>query len=203
MNVKKRLPFPGNAQDELLLKSLCQVILDSFWSRERSTIQGNLNLILSPMVEGQAIGLGGKVLPTLSPFPIGDHSGVAIGCSMMQRLLKPGDNAKTIQSEMLRKTRLAHANYSHASCFGTGDSTMQDNGNESRVSHAVTNSLWFKCFNASCHRHMGDVWLPNNAVSRYVIDGCFCMLERDWSDIWDRNKNDVFALWRIATAVCV
>ena len=33
-----------------------------------------------------------------------------------------------------------------------------------------------------------------------VIDGCFRVLERDWSDIWDRNKDDVFALRWVATA---
>ena len=155
------------------------------------------------MVEGQAMGLGGEDLPTLGLFPIGDCSGVAIACIMMQRSLKPGKNAKTIQFEKLRKTRSAYANYSHASCFGTGDLTMQDNGNRSQVSHAVTNSFWFKRFNAGCHRRMGDIWLPNKAVSRYVIDGCFRVLERDLSDIWDRDKNDVFALWRVATAACV
>ena len=41
MNVQKRLPCPGNTQDELLMKCLRRVILDSFWSRERSTVCGN------------------------------------------------------------------------------------------------------------------------------------------------------------------
>ena len=50
---------------------------------------------------------------------------------------------------------------------------------------------------------MGNIWLPDKAVSRYVIGGCFCVLERDWSNIWDRDKNNVCALWRVATAACV
>ena len=41
MNVRKRLPCPGNAQNELLMKCLRRVILDSFWSCERSTVCGN------------------------------------------------------------------------------------------------------------------------------------------------------------------
>ena len=72
----------------------------------------------------QTMDIGGEVLPTLGPFPIGDRSRVAIACIMMERLLQLGKNAKTIQFETLRKTCLAHANYAHASCFGTGDSTM-------------------------------------------------------------------------------
>ena len=72
MNIQKRLPRLGNAQDELLLKCLCQVILDSFWSRERSTVQGNWNLIHNSMVVGQSMGMGREVLPALGPFPLGD-----------------------------------------------------------------------------------------------------------------------------------
>ena len=43
----------------------------------------------------------------------------------------------------------------------------------------------------------------DKAVSLYVIGGCFRVLERDWSDIWDRDKDDVFALRRVAMAACV
>ena len=203
MNVRNRLPCPGSAQDALLLKCLRRVILDCFWSRERSTVQGNWNSIRKSMAVGQTMGMGGEVLPTLGPFPIGDCSGVAISCIMMERSLQPGKNAKTIQFETLRKTRSAHANYAHASCFGTGDTTMQDDGNGSRMSHAVSNSFWFKRFNTGCHRRMGDIWLPDKAASRYVIDACFSLLERNWSDIWERDKHDGFALRRVATAACL
>ena len=149
------------------------------------------------------MGLGGEVFPTLGPFPIGDRCGVAIACIMMQHSLKPGISAKTIQFETFRKPRLVHVNSFHANYFGTGDSTMQDNGNGSRVSHAVTNLVWFKRFVAGCHCRMGDVWLPDKAVSNYVIGGCFCVLERDWSDIWDLDKDNVFTLHRVVTAACV
>ena len=100
---------------------------------------------------------------------------------MMERLLQPRKNAKTIQFKTLRKTRLAHANYSYASCYGIGNLTMQDDGNGSHVSHAVTNSFWFKRFSAGCHCRMGDIWLSDKAMSRYVIDGCFRLLSHTFS----------------------
>ena len=56
MNVKKRLPIIGDAQDELQMVYLRQVILDSFWSRERSIVQGNLNLVQSLLVNREALG---------------------------------------------------------------------------------------------------------------------------------------------------
>ena len=66
---------------------------------------------------------------------------IHFACIMMKRSLKPGKNAKTIQFKTLHNTCSAHANYAHASCFGTDDSTMQDDCNGSLVSHAVTNSF--------------------------------------------------------------
>ena len=50
---------------------------------------------------------------------------------------------------------------------------------------------------------MGDIWLPDKAVSWHVIDGCFRLLEREWSNIWERDKHDIFALQRVATAACM
>ena len=80
---------------------------------------------------------------------------------------------------------------------------MQDGSNGSFVSHAVTNSYWFKRFMSGCHRHMGDVWLPDKVVSRYIIVACFCVLEKDWNDIWEHYKEGYFALHWLAKASCV
>ena len=115
MNVKKRLSCIGNVKGDLLLVCLHRVILNSMWSRERSAVQGNLNLARSLLVDGQALGSGIKVYPALGSFPIGGQSGVGIACIMMLRSLKPGKNSKTIQFETLQKTRSCHANYLNAS----------------------------------------------------------------------------------------
>lgn len=190
MNIKKQLHIIGNAQDKLLLVCLRQAILDNFWSREQFIVQGSLNLVHNSLVDGKVFGFGGKVYSALGPFLVRDCSAEVIACIMMQRSLKAGKNAKIIQFETLQKTRSCHANYLHVSCFGTGDLTMQDNGNGSRVSHAVTNLFWFKRLMAGCHRCIGDIWLPNKAVSTYVIGGCSCVLERDWNDFWEGDKED-------------
>ena len=50
---------------------------------------------------------------------------------------------------------------------------------------------------------MVDVWLPDKAVSRYVVIACFRVLDREWNDIRERDKEDYFALQRVATAACV
>ena len=118
-------------------------------------------------------------------------------------LFKTEKNAITIQFETWPKTCLVQTNYLHASCFGTDDLTMQDDDNRSCVSHAMTNSFLFKQFMAGCHCRMGNVWLPDKSVSYYIIGGCFRVLERNWNDIWDRGKGNIFALRCVATAACV
>ena len=80
---------------------------------------------------------------------------------------------------------------------------MQDDGNYSSVSHAVTNLFWFKRFMTGCHCCMGDVWLPDKAVSRYVVSGCFYVLERDRNNIRDCDKEAFFVLCWVVTATCV
>ena len=36
-----------------------------------------------------------------------------------------------------------------------------------------------------------------------MVGGCFCVLEKDLNNIWDCDKEDLFALRRVATATCV
>ena len=95
MNVKKGLLVIGNVKDDLFLIYVCCVILDSLWSMERSTVQGNLNLLQSFVVDQKKLGLGFEGYPVLGPFPIKDCSGVGIACIMMQWLLKPGEIQKS------------------------------------------------------------------------------------------------------------
>lgn len=44
------------------------------WSREQSTIQVNLNLVLSLLKEVKLVGLGVESFPLLGPVPIADQS---------------------------------------------------------------------------------------------------------------------------------
>ena len=85
-----------------------------------------------------------------SSFPIENRSGVGIACIMKQRSLKRTKKFKNIQFKTLEKTCSCHVNYLHASCFGTGDLTMNDDGNGSCVSHVVKNSFLFKRFMKGC-----------------------------------------------------
>ena len=104
MNVKKCLLCIGNVKDNLLLVCLHCVILDSIWSKERSPVQENLNLVRSLFVDGKVLGLEFEVYPVLGLFSIGDQSEVEIAyIIMIQQSGSRKKKSKTIQFETLCK----------------------------------------------------------------------------------------------------
>ena len=80
---------------------------------------------------------------------------------------------------------------------------MSDNGNGLRVLYAVINSMWIKQLIQGCLRRIVDILLPNKAVNRYVIGGCFRILAREWNNIIERDTDILYGLHCVATAVCV
>ena len=128
-----------------------------------------------------AFDLEGSALPQQGPFPVSDEWGVKVACSMVLRSLDPGKNSKNIQFNTVRKMRAFFSNYCHASVNGAGFAFISGDGTGARLSHSSTNSLWFKRFSCGMHKRMGDQWMPDKAVSRYVIRACFSVLESDWS----------------------
>lgn len=97
--------------------------------------------MLNLLKDGELVGLGVEVFPSLGHFLIADQLGVGLACLMMMQSLKSGKSTNHIQYETLWKARSYHANYLHASCHGTGATFMSEDGNGLRVSYAVTNPI--------------------------------------------------------------
>ena len=141
INIHNRLPNRRSHQDNLLLLCIRRVILDSFWSREPSTVHAN-------WLEGNRFrkiqknfGLEMSSLPPQGPFPVKDDWGVNVACCMVLRSLDEGKNAQHIQFCTVRKMRSFVSNYSHASRNGLGFAFMNDDGSGSCISYLSTNSL--------------------------------------------------------------
>ena len=77
------------------------------------------------------------------------------------------------------------SNYEHASPFGYGAVTAGGDGPVSAVTNAPTNHPWFRRFLAGCHKRMGDVWKPDEPLTRGIMHACFATLEDDWRNILD------------------
>ena len=83
LNIKGRLPAEGDHTDELLLKCIRRVNLDSLWARERSTVQANWLEGIRYVKVQSSFDLGSSCLPQQGPYPIADEWGVQVACGMM------------------------------------------------------------------------------------------------------------------------
>ena len=199
LNIHGRLPVDGNPTDDLLLICIRRVLLDSFWARERSTVRSNMYEGLRYLEVQDRLGLKHCALRPQGPYPMRDDWGVGAACGLVLRSCDEGKNSKNIQFSTVRKMRSFLSNYNHTRCGGSGYAFMSLDGTGSRLSYSPTNSLWFKRCMTGLHRRMGDVWKPDKAVSRYVIRGCFSVLEYHW----EAYGNDNFSKMMIAKAACI
>ena len=133
-----RTPEPDLHQDNLLLLCLCQVILDSFLSWERSTVNSNRLEGIGFVKSQELLGLGRKALPCLGPYLLEDTWGINVVCGLVMRSLDKGNYTNNIQFETVRKMRTFVLNYTHASRRGTGVSFLQSDNILSRVTLAPT-----------------------------------------------------------------
>jgi hypothetical protein len=109
-----------------------------------------------------------------------DSFGMAIACQTLLRSLDGGKNAATIQFETMRKLRGHYSNFHHTLPNGTGLSTIADRRGSSTFNGSSTYGYWFRHFMMGCHWRMGDIWIPDRAITLEEILHSYLLLEEDW-----------------------
>jgi hypothetical protein len=171
----------ASVKDELVELCIRRAILDSFWSRETSTVEKNRNEMRRFLETADLLGINNP-LPKRGPFPIGEDQGLGVACTILIRSLDAGRNAKHVQFETIRKLRSVVSNFIHTTPGGVGFSTISaGEGGGQFFSSSPTNCFWFKRFLVGCHRRMGDVWIPDRAITMPELNGCLNVLEGDWT----------------------
>lgn len=178
-NLRGRLPI-DTEQDKLLQLCICRALLDSFWSRERSTVTKNLTEYRLFLRNSRLLG-NNHPFPPRGPFPTIDSDGMEVACNLLIRSLRPGRNDTHVQFETVRKGRSVMSNYVHASAGGIGATalSMGERGG-TYVTGSPTNSQWFRRFLNGMHRRMGDTWIPDWALTIDEILAAQAILEEDW-----------------------
>ena len=184
-----RPPGEGFARDTLLMKTIWRAILDSFWSRESSTVRNNFYESKRLAKIQAQLGLSWATCLQTGPFSALEDWGVDVAVAILIRSLDPGKNARCVQFDTIRKLRSFVSNYTHAGSNGTGATFMSDDRTAACITNSPKNSLWFNRFMQGCHRRMGDTWLPDKAVSWYVMGGAFQVLEESWTDSFGDAHN--------------
>ena len=72
-----------------MLEFIRRATLDAFWSRESSTVRGNLKEAkrVFRFVDRMKIP---NIVPPMGPFPLTDLHGMAVACSILDRSLDKG-----------------------------------------------------------------------------------------------------------------
>jgi hypothetical protein len=105
----RRDPIHNLPQDVRLLKLIRRANLDALWSREPSTVAGNLLTARKGLKVAAALGFKDSLFRPMGPFPTEDTFGIVAAIVMLQQPLKPGKYASTIQFGTVRKLGAASA----------------------------------------------------------------------------------------------
>jgi hypothetical protein len=105
------------------------------------------------------------------------------------RTMDKGRNTDTIQYETARKMRSMVSNFIHTTPGGTGSTTMGIGESGGSVfTNSPTNSVWFRRFLLGCHKRMGDVCVPDRALTLEELHACLEILEQDWQTTMDISQ---------------
>jgi hypothetical protein len=116
------------------------------------------------------------------PYPVHDVDGMKTAFSLLLCLLDAGKNADTIQNETILFELGWHmSNFVHTMPGGLGSTFIADDGKGDTVSTSPRNSDWFKRFMRGCHKRMGDVWIPDRALTMRELLCSQTLLENDWT----------------------
>jgi hypothetical protein len=197
-NMQQRDPNETK-EDAFLMLCIRRAILDSFWSREPTTVDGNNREGRQVDRAAARLGFEDSYGIPRGPFPVEDTWGVRIACMSLVRSLAPGITSKKIQHGTMRKTRLHFSNYLHTTPHVLGAAVLGGEKKKTqRFTTSATYGFWFGRWDAGCHTRMGDVWIPDRALT---IDDLL-KLQELWEEDWnsplatDRSRLQVALIGR-------
>jgi hypothetical protein len=151
-------------KDKLCLLAVRRAILDSFWGRERATVEANAREARRYVFEASLMGIV-RPYPARGPFPVEDDWGMGPAAVLLMRSLDKGKKSEFVQYETIRKVPSHFSNFIHTVPGGIGDMFITSDNVVNGISRSATNTPWFKRFMKGCHSRMGDVWCPDRPLT--------------------------------------
>ena len=180
-NLKGR-DFDGrSAQDVMLLGYIRRMNLDIMWHKEPSTVKANLYQLKKGAKHSIKLGLDPPGLAR-GPWPIGDEVGVQVALEMLSASQEPGRHRKTYQQfETIRKLRSAFANAFETGPQGGVRGNLVFRGEKGKtfgLKAAPTESLLFRQFVQGLLSRMGQVVIPDEALSNEQMHGLMELISK-------------------------
>jgi hypothetical protein len=175
--------------DRMMMIFIWRANLDAFWSREKTTVDENRQegeqFVKIRLLLGIDNPFGGV---QRGPFPVADTFRMLPAVALILRSLDTGKNSPTLQFKTMRN--LCN-NFQSTTPEGVGLSMVGDSGKtQQRFSSSPTNSLWFERFIQGARRLMGDLWIPDRALTIVELLASLQILEEDWAKAQEQNDKD-------------
>ena len=180
-NIKGRDIDLSDDNDNLAVIVMRRAILDSFWARERGTVQSTASGVRTILRKGKILGFTEEELfPARGPFDLTDDWGMGIACCMLLRTLDPGENEALIQFGTARKIRSAYSNYWQSSVHGPQATVAMRDTTKLFITSCPTNGLWYERFQHGVHKRQGDLIKPDMAISIEAMLALMDVFEMEW-----------------------
>ena len=180
-NIHKRDPILGTF-DSKKLDYIRRATLDSFWSRESSTVKASLGELKRDIKFAQELEMTMMEAgyPNRGPFPIQDNMGMGQAIIMLRRAQQPGKYDKFVQFNTARKHRSASGNYWHATPNVMTTSLFTNEGKKAMATNCPVYGHWYSRFMQGVHNRMGDDIRPDMAISIEVLHAMLNKLDLQW-----------------------
>ena len=116
----------------------------------------------------------------MGPFPAQNTFEMAAAILILQVSLNPGRYERNVQFGTTRKFRGAFSNAYHASVQGQAAMAMAKDTRKMTVTKCPTYGLWFEKFIKGCHKGMGEIVKPDQALSTCILLEILLILDSEW-----------------------
>jgi hypothetical protein len=182
-NIYKRNPREDKAMDVLVMSTyMPRAIIDSFWSRETSTVNGNRYEVERILKSHSKFGME-EALPKLGPKPLVDLAGMSCAISFLDRSHDPGKNEETIQYGTARGIRTGFTNLWNVSVFGEKETVAVGGKSKMHTTTSPTMGDWYSRFDKGAHKRMGDLSIQDAAWTPDLIMEVLIEFEADWERV--------------------
>jgi len=187
-NLNRRDPIWANAKDNYTLVCIRRANLDAFWSRESSTVEGNLRRMRLDYTDASAALSVMNPLPRLGNSAMVDRVGMGMAIYTLHSSLRQGKYTTNLQWDSMRKTPTWYANaFGAGSDYNTG-STLAKDEKKLFVTQCPTSGWWFSRFMRGAKLRMGVVRRQNEALTIKVVLALCEIAEEDWKGSQDESE---------------
>lgn len=179
-NLLGRNPRADKPSDRALKAMIRRANLDSFWSRESSTVRSNLKEARRMERTMQQYGLP-SATPSMGPWPLEDSVGMKAAIAVLDRSLDKGVYEDNVQWDTFRKQMSTVTNISQAGVGGLKNSVGAYERKRMWISNVVSHQFWFSRFMSGIHKRVGQVRKPDKEMTIEILHGADAILEEQWS----------------------